>query len=447
MRKFLTLAARIVRGCTNAMDRISFRVTALLATTCLAIASSDAYADGPEPPSDPGASAVVPPAPEDEMPTLATGDDSDESRASGDAPFQDTDSGGANAQQDGAFAEEEVQPTVSETAGDPSPPATGTPKSTPAAPAAQGVRADQISATPPAAPQPLPAAVDPPTEQTPPSAAASPASPATAAKPGPLAPVTSEPAAPKPRDSVERRVSGVGRELRNVQGQIHDLRRGLADGAPPPASRLNRLRATLERVTPMVIALEVRLQAAGRLSPHLRHLLHRVRGDLQEVHVAAAGLVAALHSSGARSPELRLLLRELEAFLAVGSTLAPNQGVDPMPASAASVPGGSPAPTQLQPTPVASPPPNAAGPPAPRAGSGHAPGPSHAPARAELVPSSAAPGSATASPAGSSFFFAAVAGVMALLLGIALPALWARLHLPPGRLYAAAFLTPLERPG
>jgi hypothetical protein len=428
------------------MDRISFRVTALLATACLAIASSDAYADPPVPPSDPGASATVPPAPEEGKPTLATEDDSDESPASGDVLLRETDSGGASAQQDGAFPEEVVPPSVSDTAGDSVPPATGTPKSTPAAPAAQGVRADQVGATPPAAVQPLPAA-DPPTGQTPPFAAAPPAPPKTAAKPGPVAPVTSKPAAPKPGNALERRLSGVGRGLRDVQEQIHDLRRGLADGAPPPASRLNRLRATLVRVTPMVIALEVRLQAAGRLSPHIRHLLHGVRGDLQEVHVAAAGLVAALRGSGARSTELRLLLRELEAFLAVGSTLAPNPGLDQMPASAASVPGGSTAPTQLQPIPATSPTPNAAGPPAPRAESPDAPGPSHAPAGAEVVPSSAAPGSATAGPAGSSFFFAAVAGIMALLLGIALPALWARLDLPPGRPYAAAFLTPLERPG
>jgi hypothetical protein len=430
------------------MDRISFRVTALLAMACLAIASSDAYADGPEPPFDGGTSAVAPPAPDDEMPTLAPEDDPEGSPASGDVVPQETDSGGASAQQDGAFPEEGGQPSVSETAGDPSPPATGTPNSTPASPAAPGARADQVGATPPAATQPLPAAVDPPTEHTPRFAGATPpAPPATATKPGPLGAVASKPASPKPRDTLEQRLSGVGRELRNVQGQIHDLRRGMADGAPPLANRLNRLRATLVRVAPMVVALEVRLHAAGRLSPHLRHLLHRVRGDLRDVHVAAAGLVDALRSSGAPSAELRLLLRELEAFQALGSTLAPNPGVAPMPAPAASVPGGSPAPTQLQLAPAASPAPTTAGAPAPRTKARSGPGSTDARAVAELEPWSFAPGSDTASPGGSAFFFAAVAGVMALLLAIALPALWARLDLPSGRLYAAAFLTPLERPG
>jgi hypothetical protein len=221
------------------------------------------------------------------------------------------------------------------------------------------------------------------------------------------------------------------------------IRRGLDRGAPPPPHRLSRLRATLVRITPMLAAIEVRLDAAGRLSPHLRRLLHRVRLDLRGARTTAAGVVVALRRSGARGAALRLLLRELEAFQALRSTLASTPASNPAP----SAPATSPASPQLQAAPVTSLVPAAAEPHHPRAGD-HRESPSRG-ARdlsAESQPSSAAPDAATASQGGSFSFAAAVALTM-VLIGFALPALLTRLELRPGRRYAVALIAPLERPG
>jgi hypothetical protein len=186
----------------------------------------------------------------------------------------------------------------------------------------------------------------------------------------------------------------------------------------------------------------VRLDAAGRLSPHLRQLLHRVRGDLRGVRATAGELVVALRHSGASGAEVRLLLRELEAFRALGATLASTPGVNPAP----SAPAASPTYPQLLPAQATSPVPGASEPPQPRAG-----GREDSPTRGGTAlsmesPWSSAPGSATASPGGS-FSFAAAATLTMLMIGLALPALLARLDLPPSRRYAVALIAPLERPG
>ncbi len=133
-------------------------------------------------------------------------------------------------------------------------------------------------------------------------------------------------------DGLEQLISDVRRDLRSVRGQIDDLQRRLDDGAPPPQNRLIDLRASLGQIAPLLVALEMRLDAAGRLSPHLQNLLRRVRSELRGARVTAAGLVAALRSSGARSAEVRLLLRELERFRAVASMLAVNPFVARAPA-------------------------------------------------------------------------------------------------------------------
>jgi hypothetical protein len=62
------------------------------------------------------------------------------------------------------------------------------------------------------------------------------------------------------------------------------------------------------------------------------------------------------------------------------------------------------------------------------------------------APSSPAPGSASASPGGG-FFAAGLASLAAILIGLALPHLRARLELPPRGRCTVAFLRPLERPG
>lgn len=62
------------------------------------------------------------------------------------------------------------------------------------------------------------------------------------------------------------------------------------------------------------------------------------------------------------------------------------------------------------------------------------------------APSSPAPGSASASPGGG-FFAAGLASLAAILIGLALPRLRARLELPPRGRCTVAFLRPLERPG
>jgi hypothetical protein len=434
------------------MDRNSLRVAALATTAFLAIACSDAFAQAPESPSDPATPAAGQPALKGVIPASPGQDDSSEGSADEAAALAlEEDSGAVSAPQDPATPQEEVQPSVSVTVGDPPPASAPAPERAPAAPGAPGAGGNRIDETPAADSEAPPAAatafaasssaVDPPAADVPPLV------PPGSASPRPVAEVSPTRGGRPTRDGLGQLLSEVGRELRSAQGQIDDLRSGLDEGAPPPTRRLTRLRETLVRIAPMLLALEVRLHAAGELSPQLRQLLKRVRSDLRGVHVTSASLAAELRRSGARSAELRQLLQEVEAFRALASTLALNPGVSPPPAPAPPATGSSPEFTPLQPGPAASAPPAASEPPAPRAGDRHAPGSSARPALAELLQWSLASGSATVGSGGSFFFVAAVAALTVLLIGIALPALRTRLELPRHRRYAVAFLTPLERPG
>jgi hypothetical protein len=269
-------------------------------------------------------------------------------------------------------------------------------------------------------------------------------SPPSAVKPDALDDVGPPTAGDPPGDGLEQLISDVRRDLRSVRGQIDDLQRRLDDGAPPPQNRLIDLRASLGQIAPLLVALEMRLDAAGRLSPHLRNLLRRVRSELRGARVTAAGLVAALRSSGARSAEVRLLLRELERFRAVASMLAVNPFVARAPAPPVS--SASAAYMSVQSPRVAYPTqPSAASP--KQADDGRpTTGPRDGQRGGEPPPWAPAPGSATASPGGA-FLFAGLASLAILLIGLTMPALRALLELLPGRPYSVAFLEPLERPG
>jgi hypothetical protein len=448
------------------MDRTSFRFAAFVATACLMIACCYVRADIAAAQSDSPAPAAEEPPQGDPPPATPT-----EAAAppAGSTPSQEAGSAGASAPGEVAPVQEWVQP---ESPTDPSPTGTGssaagtgsTPAATESAPGsapgssgshggAATAPTQRIDETPPASTDPdadetaafasSTSAANPSAEQAPESRVAA-AAAVTPSKPAAAAEAATTPT-DQPGGTLEGLLSDVRQELRSAQGQINDLQRRMDDGAPPPPDRLTRLRATLVQIAPMLVALEVRLQAAGRLTPHLRHLLHRVRSDLRGVRVTAHGLVTALRRSGARGPELRLLLRELEHFVAIGSDLAWTPGVRP--AAAPLVAGASPAYSQLQPAPVAGPPP-AVAPTAERRAPDHPPPESDGRRNDEPPPWSSAPsaGSATASPGGA-FFFAGAAFLTMLLIGLGLPALRARLELPPGRRYTAAFLAPLERPG
>jgi hypothetical protein len=236
----------------------------------------------------------------------------------------------------------------------------------------------------------------------------------------------------------------VERELRSVQVQIEELQRRVVEGAPPPRVDLVRLRTTLEWIAPALIALEARLDAAGRLTPHLRVLLHRVRSRLSGTQASAARLITALRHSGARGSELRLLLQELESFGALPVTLALGPGPGRVPARAELA--ASAAYTQPQAAPAALAHAVAAVPPEPRATRRGGAGSSDRGGVNGPPPWSSVSGSTTASPGGV-FFVAGLAALAALLIGLALPRLWSRVELPRGRRYAVVFLAPLERPG
>jgi hypothetical protein len=269
-------------------------------------------------------------------------------------------------------------------------------------------------------------------------------SPLSAVKPDALDDVGSPTPGDPPGAGLEQLISDVRRDLRSVRGQIDDLQRRLDDGAPPPQNRLIDLRVSLGQIAPLLVALEMRLDAAGRLSPHLRSLLRRVRSELRGARVTAAGLVAVLRSSGARSAEVRLLLRELERFRAVASMLAVNPFVARAPAPPVS--SASAAYMSVQSPMVAYPTqPSAASP--KQADDGRpTTGPRDGQGGGEPPPWAPAPGSATASPGGA-FLFAGLASLAILLIGLTMPALRALLELLPGRPYSVAFLEPLERPG
>jgi hypothetical protein len=284
-------------------------------------------------------------------------------------------------------------------------------------------------------PAPEGGAGDPPVE---PAGQSPPATP-----PAPME-ATSAPRALAPGGdrSPQALLSDVARELSTLRAEIDELERLLDGGVAPPPSRLIRLRSRLERLAPTLLALEARLEAAGRLSPRAQELLRRVRARLSRARVSTSGLIATLRQSGVRGPELRLLLDELERFRAIGAALAATLGPEREPSG----PGvdapylpSQPAPATARPYAVAVPaePPTAASP----ASESPAGGGSDAPR-----PWSPAPASASAGP-GSAFFAAGLASLSALLIGLTAARLGERLRLPPGRRYMAMFLTPLDRPG
>jgi hypothetical protein len=436
------------------MDRTSLWVAALVATALLALACNDARAQTGDAASDPAQAIAVAEAPAPETVSV----ESSQGGGGGTATSEATST--ATAAQDPAPAPEALQPSPS-----PPVPPPVLPTAAPEAllaqpPTAQGGTGDppaqRLKETPPAASEPAAdeasavaaptSSSDASTEQTPESGGTSPVPLAPPIKPGPLGEVSSAHAATKPGDSLEQLLSEVGRRLHSVQGKMDDLRHRLAVGAPPPTKRLIDLRASLVRIAPMLAALEASLDAAGRLTPHLRQLLNQVSDDLRGVRVTAAGLITALRHSGARGSEVRLLLQELEHFrtfdLALPSSLA--LGPAPAPDSAGTTPGYA----AVQPGPAVSQPPapgsaperGSAGPPTTGSRDGHG---SEEPPPSPWSPD---PGSATASPGGT-FLFAAMAALTMLLVGLMLPALRARLDLAPGRRYTVAFLAPLERPG
>jgi hypothetical protein len=452
------------------MDRTSFRFAALVATACLAIACSYVSAAPAAAQSDPATPAEA----------LATADEAPAAPAPEASSDQGTPAappeappGGASPPSEVAPVQEWVQPGPSETEADTAPAATGgTPTATGNAPGgASGTSGSPGGAAPNPPTQRIDetaAANDPRLDETASSAsstsgdnpsaelapesraavggaAAGAAAAVTPSKPTAAAEAASTPTG-QAGGTLQGLFSDVRQELRSAQGQINDLQRDLDHGAPPPPDRLTRLRATLVRIAPMLVALEVRLHATGRLTPHLRQLLHRVRSDLRGVRVTAHDLVTALRRSGARGAELRLLLRELDHFAAMASTLDLTPGLRP--AAAPPAQGATAAYSQLQPVPVAGPP-AAAAPPAERPTADvPPPEPRDPPGDEQAQPWSTAtsPGSATASPGGA-FFFAGVASLTTLLIGLGLPALRARLEVLPGRGYTAAFIAPLERPG
>jgi hypothetical protein len=432
------------------MDRPSFGLAVLAATASLAVVCSSAYADTADSASDSGA-ATTPQIPQDDSTSpLSGGVSPEEGTPAADEPSSQAEEWGDDGAQEAGSSEETPAQTFTDTTGgEPTAPPAGSAPPGPAPPSTGDATAEQQidekatapSGPPPAVALPVPPAAPvsaPPSGQAPARGTPAPVAPTAQTRTAPVAAASSTPAS----DGLKQLLTRVGRDLRTAQGQINGLRRGLDRGAPPRPSDLTRLRATLVRITPMLAAVQVRLDAAGRLSPPLRRLLHRVRSDLRVVRAAAAGLVVALRQSGARGHELRLLLRALESFRALGATFASTPGVNPAP----SAPPTSPAHPQLQPAPAGSPVPADAEPPHPPAG-GHRESPSRGVGglSAESL-WSAAPGAATASPGGSFSFAAAVALTM-LLIGLAMPVLLARLDLPPGRRYSVALIAPLERPG
>jgi hypothetical protein len=450
------------------MDRTLFRFAALVATACLAIACSYVHAAPAAAQSDPVTPAETP-ITADEAPAAPAPEASSDQGAPA-AP--EAPAGGASPPSDVAPVQEWVQPGPTETPADTSQPATGTTPTTGSAPGgASGTSGSSggSAANPPTQRIDETAATTDPrldetavigsstsgdnssAEQAAESrAVAGAAATGAAAAVSPSKPAAAAEAASTPTGqsggTLQGLFSDVRQELRSAQGQIDDLQRDLDHGAPPPPDRLTRLRATLVRIAPMLVALEVRLQATGRLTPHLRHLLHSVRSDLRGVRVTAHDLVTALRRSGARGPELRLLLRELDHFAAMASTLDLTPGLRPLAAPPSQ--GATAAYSQLQPVPVAGPPAAAAPPAAGPVADVPPPEPPDPPGAELSQPWSTAtgPGSATASPGGA-FFFAGVASLTMLLIGLGLPALRARLEVLPGRRYTAAFIAPLERPG
>ena len=245
---------------------------------------------------------------------------------------------------------------------------------------------------------------------------------------------------------LEQLLPTVERQLRGVETQMNDLQQHLAGGGQPAAESLVRLRKSLELIAPALAALGAH-DVFGRLSPELRELLQRVQAQLGTTNATAAELAAALRRAGVRGPELALLMRELQRFQALGPSLAPDLQLtasQPLYATpdVAYTYGET---TSIAPaTPVA--PDHEAGGSDRRAASAPAAAPAQPAGPTDLLPQTAASGSASAGPGGA-FSAAGLAGLAALLGTLLLPRLLSRVQLPLMRCYAAVFLVPLQRPG
>lgn len=240
---------------------------------------------------------------------------------------------------------------------------------------------------------------------------------------GAPAPAGASPSLPR----LEQVLPTVVRDLRRVQADVESIRRQLNSGVTPLASDLNRLRSRLERLEPVLLALD-----GG-------HLLHRVQVELAQTQGSTAGLITALRRSGLHGPALDALLDELESFGALGSALdlapagtpfAPTAlSIDPAP-PAAVVPtlaaGGSPSQPRVTPPRAAK---------EREATAPDAPAPWPAPAESSLASASDA------------LSVGGAAALIALLIAFFLPRLTARLELAPGRGHVVASVLALERPG
>jgi hypothetical protein len=451
------------------MDRSLYRVAAVIATAVLAIASSDARAETGDAAVDTGTTGAE---------QAQTAD----AQAASAAPAATSDAGGQAepATHSAPAASDASSPPAGtatsdqpQSSGAPAPGSTGSseppaPGSGPSEPPAPGTGASE----PPAGTTPSDSGAPSPTAETAAgsttalpesptgtpsdlltfSVADAPPSPTTP-EPGPApAPALLEPIAPdsadaRPphdsrEDSLPELLPRVERELRSVQVQIDELQRQIVQGTPPAPSGLARLRKSLEWIAPALLALEVRLDATGRLSPHLRAILRRVRIRLRGTRTSAAGLIDALRHSGLRGPELRLLLRELESFGALDVALVWGPAAPRAPTLAEAATHAA----YTQPAPAASKQSAVAAPESRASGRPSATGSPDRGGADEPPPWSPAPGSASAGPGGA-FFVAGLGSLAALLIALALPRLWSRIELPRCRRYAVVFLAPLERPG
>jgi hypothetical protein len=458
----------------RSLPAATLAATVLLAFACPAVSAGEA---GDDPAATSGSGAGEAPAAGD---TEAT------------APA-DTTGGGVQALAQGAqsaAAGEQAEvlsgSTVAQQGGGEAPPAppTSPPEAAPATsapPAAQGEKEATTAAThstadPPTPPE-QPSRGDPrPLPSAPPSTPSKaevpkvvvtstapdlPTSTAPPPEPSVPTPIEGAPApAPKSGEKLARLLTEADRGLRGVQGQIGALKRHLGAGDLPPTAGLVRLGHGLDRLAPVLLALEARLDTAPRLTPRLKALLHRVHSRLERTQDSAGDLIAAFVRSGAGGPALRLLLQELERFVAFDTTPAPTLGAPPV-ATPASGPLGTPAPgplgaperhpytayTQIEAAPAAAPRDGVTALSPGRRGDGRHPAGHKVPGGPDQVPpSSPASASASATPGGA-FFAAGLAALAALVAALARPALRVRLDLVAGRPYRAAFPSPLERPG
>jgi hypothetical protein len=417
------------------MARISSRAAALAVAASLLFACADARADAGAAPPD----STVGGAEQSSSPDIPAAS----IQAEGATVAEGSLEGGAmGAQQESVGSQQQPQPPADASPVQELGPASGP---TPPGPTAPGAP-EETAPDPPV--EPLGAAAASASEPS--GGAQSHVGPNVALspfEPGPIgggrAPSGSQPLG----SGLEPVLGGVERELRSVQSQIDNLQRRLDSGAAAPRRGLIRLRSSLERIAPVLAALEVRLRSAGPLGPRLRMLHRRLRARAAGARASARDLVAALRRSSWRGYELRLLLWELASFRRLEAGPASNE-----PARAAlarSGRGDNAAYTETQPAPAVTPTPphtataplerRAAGRPAirPRGHGGDGPHPPR---------SSSTSASATASPGGA--LSAAGAGLMAtLLIALAAPRLWARLALAAGHRPTVAFLSPLERPG